>query len=235
MSFAEKCEHIIKLNLADEKNYQLVLHMFENIQWEKEREKKEREKKKMGKEHNAVSHPSHYCEGRKYEPKDVIRDWEMNFNIGSAVKYLSRAGRKGDIIEDLEKAKQFIQFEIDYLKQEKAKEKLEFMEEYFSKPHTIPDETEEREPNMVFLHRICGKDWFTEMEIWYHPDEYKFSVHYPRFECSGARLRKATSFQKFTREQIGMLVYAYDEEEYWKFEKAFKEWSDNNDNFANKQ
>ena len=146
MSFAEKCEHIIKLNLADEKNYQLVLHMFENIQWEKEREKKEREKKKMEKEHNAVSHPSHYCEGRKYEPKDVIRDWKMNFNTGSAVKYLSRAGRKGDVIEDLEKAKQFIQFEIDYLKQERTKEKLEFMNEYFSKPHTISNETEEREP-----------------------------------------------------------------------------------------
>ena len=100
----------------------------------------------MGKEHNAISHPRHYCDGRKYEPKDVIRDWEMNFNIGSAVKYLSRAGRKGDIIEDLEKAKQFIQFEIDYLKQERAKEKLEFMNEYFSKPHTTTDETEEREP-----------------------------------------------------------------------------------------
>lgn len=72
----------------------------------------------MGNEHNAVSHPSHYCEGRKYDPKDVIRDWGLNFNLGSAVKYLSRAGRKGDIIEDLEKAKQFIQFEIDYLKKD---------------------------------------------------------------------------------------------------------------------
>lgn len=74
--------------------------------------------------YNAVSHPSHYCEGRKYEPKDVIRDWGLNFNCGSAVKYLSRAGRKGDIIEDLEKAKQFIQFEIDYLLQEKEIEKM---------------------------------------------------------------------------------------------------------------
>ena len=72
----------------------------------------------MENEHNAVTHPSHYCDGRKYEPKDVIRDWGLNFNTGSAVKYLSRAGRKGDIIEDLEKAIQFIQFEIDYLRQE---------------------------------------------------------------------------------------------------------------------
>ncbi len=73
----------------------------------------------MEKEHNAISHPSHYCDGRKYEPKDVIRDWGLNFNLGSACKYISRAGRKGDIVEDLEKAKQFIQFEIDYINSEK--------------------------------------------------------------------------------------------------------------------
>lgn len=66
-------------------------------------------------ENNAISHPSHYCDGRKYEPKDVIRDWELNFNLGSAVKYISRAGRKDDIVQDLKKAQQFIQFEIDYL------------------------------------------------------------------------------------------------------------------------
>lgn len=73
---------------------------------------------KIKPEHDTICHPSHYCDGRKYEPKDVIRDWGLNFNIGSAVKYLSRAGRKGDAIEDLEKAKQFIQFEIDALKEE---------------------------------------------------------------------------------------------------------------------
>lgn len=64
---------------------------------------------------DVISHPSHYTAGRKYEPKDVIRDWDLNFNLGSAVKYISRAGRKDDIIQDLKKAQQFIQFEIDYL------------------------------------------------------------------------------------------------------------------------
>lgn len=65
-----------------------------------------------------VSHPSHYVAGRKYEPKDVIRDWNLNFNLGSAVKYISRAGRKDDIIQDLKKAKQFIDFEIEALERE---------------------------------------------------------------------------------------------------------------------
>lgn len=68
-----------------------------------------------------ISHPSHYTDGRKYEPKDVIRDWNLNFNLGSAVKYISRAGRKDDIIQDLKKAKQFIDFEIEALMEEQEK------------------------------------------------------------------------------------------------------------------
>ena len=62
-----------------------------------------------------IERPAHYVEGRKYEPKDVIRDWELNFNLGNVIKYVSRAGRKDSKIVDLEKAKQYLQFEIDYL------------------------------------------------------------------------------------------------------------------------
>lgn len=67
---------------------------------------------------SVVAHPSHYTEGRKYEPKDVIRDWDLNFNRGSAVKYISRAGRKADELEDLRKARQFLDFEIEALEAE---------------------------------------------------------------------------------------------------------------------
>ena len=69
-----------------------------------------------------VEHPSHYTEGREYEPKDVIYDWGLDFNLGSAVKYISRAGRKDDIIQDLKKAQQFIQFEIDAIQKKRSKE-----------------------------------------------------------------------------------------------------------------
>ena len=68
-----------------------------------------------------VKHPSHYTEGRKFEPKDVIRDWGLNFNLGSAVKYISRAGRKDDVIQDLKKAQEFIQFEINAIEAERSK------------------------------------------------------------------------------------------------------------------
>lgn len=70
----------------------------------------------------AVKHPSHYTEGRKFEPKDVIRDWRLNFNLGSALKYIARAGRKDDIVQDLKKAQEYLQFEIDAIEAERSKE-----------------------------------------------------------------------------------------------------------------
>ena len=35
----------------------------------------------------------------------LSRDWKLNFNLGSALKYIARAGRKGRSSEDLEKAR----------------------------------------------------------------------------------------------------------------------------------
>lgn len=68
----------------------------------------------------AVNHPSHYAEGRKYEPIDVIADWELDFCLGNTIKYISRAGRKGldKTIEDLEKAAWYLNYEIQKLKKE---------------------------------------------------------------------------------------------------------------------
>ena len=67
-----------------------------------------------------IGHPNHYCEGRKFEPKDVIRDWELNFNLGNAIKYISRNGRKAGetALKDLRKARQYLDFEIEALEKE---------------------------------------------------------------------------------------------------------------------
>lgn len=65
-----------------------------------------------------IHKPKHYCFS-KFEPKDVIRAWGLNFNLGSAVKYIARAGRKDDIIQDLSKAKEFLTFEIEALEAER--------------------------------------------------------------------------------------------------------------------
>lgn len=67
---------------------------------------------------DVIKHPAHYCYS-KYEPKDVIRAWGLNFNLGSAVKYIARAGHKDDILQDLKKAKQFLEFEIQVIEEER--------------------------------------------------------------------------------------------------------------------
>lgn len=70
---------------------------------------------------NAIK-PEHYNRLNP-QPKDVIRAWGLNFNLGSAVKYISRAGRKDDIVQDLKKAQEFIQFEIDAIEGARAERK----------------------------------------------------------------------------------------------------------------
>ena len=66
-----------------------------------------------------VKRPDHYCFS-KFEPKDVIREWGLNFNLGSAVKYIARAGRKDDIVEDLKKGREFLSFEIEDLEADRG-------------------------------------------------------------------------------------------------------------------
>lgn len=60
-----------------------------------------------------VNHPIHYGgKDNPYEAIKVIEAWHLNFNLGNAVKYISRAGRKGDYTEDLLKAIWYIEREI---------------------------------------------------------------------------------------------------------------------------
>lgn len=65
---------------------------------------------------DAVNHPSHYT---AYKGVEIIELTEqMNFNRGNAVKYIARAGlkKKETEIEDLEKARWYIEREIARLK-----------------------------------------------------------------------------------------------------------------------
>lgn len=58
-----------------------------------------------------VEHPSHYTYGR-IETIDFIEDKELNFNRGNAIKYIVRAGHKDNEVQDLEKAKWYIEREL---------------------------------------------------------------------------------------------------------------------------
>lgn len=65
-----------------------------------------------------VDHPQHYGgKDNPYEAIKVIDAWGLDFALGNAVKYISRAGKKTDSpLEDLEKAKWYICHAIEKLK-----------------------------------------------------------------------------------------------------------------------
>jgi hypothetical protein len=64
---------------------------------------------------NEINHPSHYTQGR-FEVIDVIEDWKLNFHLGNVIKYVARCGHKDPgKITDLEKARWYLQREIDRL------------------------------------------------------------------------------------------------------------------------
>lgn len=64
-----------------------------------------------------VDHPAHYNAG-KIEVIDAIEDWKLNFSLGNVVKYVARADHKGKPLEDLRKAKWYLEREIQHRENE---------------------------------------------------------------------------------------------------------------------
>ena len=71
-----------------------------------------------------VKHPAHYAASAPIHPacgepvEPIVFTQAYNFNRGNALKYVMRAGKKGDAaqeVEDLKKARQYLDFEIDRL------------------------------------------------------------------------------------------------------------------------
>lgn len=71
---------------------------------------------------NAIN-PEHYNRLNP-QPKDVIRAWGLNFNLGSAVKYISRAGHKDDIVQDLKKAQSLSSLRLMLSREPERREKI---------------------------------------------------------------------------------------------------------------
>lgn len=66
-------------------------------------------------EHDPVNHPQHYTSHPSGVECISITE-HLNFNIGNAIKYLWRAGLKGMQLQDLEKARWYVDREIARLK-----------------------------------------------------------------------------------------------------------------------
>lgn len=66
---------------------------------------------------DAVDHPRHYnAHPSGIECIDVVE--HLTFNVGNAVKYLWRAGLKGERLEDLRKAQWYVASEIQKVEKE---------------------------------------------------------------------------------------------------------------------
>ena len=59
-----------------------------------------------------VDQPPHYKDGG-IETIDFIEAKKLGFNLGNAIKYISRAGKKNDALEDLKKARWYLNREIN--------------------------------------------------------------------------------------------------------------------------
>ena len=79
--------------------------------------------KQMMGEYDEVSCPKHYTEGRKFEPIDVIEDWNLSFHLGNALKYISRAGKKGNYITDIQKAIFYLERDLKNYDNRKRKDR----------------------------------------------------------------------------------------------------------------
>ncbi len=63
------------------------------------------------KELDMVNSPAHY-QGKAFEVIDIINDYDLNFELGNAIKYILRANKKGNKKQDLEKSIWYLQHEL---------------------------------------------------------------------------------------------------------------------------
>jgi hypothetical protein len=105
---------------------QRVEQAKENLRKNLDKKKGERAQSRVGTAHqgtkpkpDAVNHPTHYTvHPSGIECIDITE--HMNFCTGNAIKYIWRAGQKGDPIQDLEKALWYIRREIKRMKEAQA-------------------------------------------------------------------------------------------------------------------
>jgi hypothetical protein len=72
----------------------------------------------------AVNHPAHYGgKDNPYEVIKVIEAWglDTDFFLATVIKYIPRAGKKGDALEDLQKARWYLDRKISNMEKARAR------------------------------------------------------------------------------------------------------------------
>lgn len=66
--------------------------------------------------YDPVKKPFHYNQGG-IEVYDFIKAYRLNYALGNVIKYVARAQYKNNYLEDLQKAKQYLEMEIKHRKE----------------------------------------------------------------------------------------------------------------------
>ena len=102
--------------------------------------------------HDPVNHPSHYTDGG-IETIDFIEAKKLPYHLGNAVKYISRAGKKDDEVQDLKKAVWYINRYIEL----REKEKITLVDGD-NRVEVLDERTGERERRLCYNCMHCDKE-----------------------------------------------------------------------------
>lgn len=70
-----------------------------------------------------VRAPAHYC-GHKHTHVEVVQDWELDYFLGNVLKCIERRKLKGHELQDLMKAKKWLEMEIELVERGELKESI---------------------------------------------------------------------------------------------------------------
>ena len=63
-----------------------------------------------------INNPDYYGGAENiYEAIKVIEAWDLDFCLGNVIKYIARAGKKGDAVQDLKKAKWYLDRKLEII------------------------------------------------------------------------------------------------------------------------
>ncbi len=102
---------------------------------------------------DAVKKPDHYNAPGVSECRDLQVALELNYFVGCAFKYLYRCNFKGNYVEDLKKAREYLDFEIK--KHEKVREKKPL----YRKCSLCKNKCLESETTRLVTGSMCNKCW----------------------------------------------------------------------------
>lgn len=159
-----------------------------------------------------VNKPSHYTEGRQFETIEVIEDWKLSYRLGNCVKYISRAGRKGDRKQDLEKAAWYLQREIEAIDKPSQ----------YAPPADVQYEDVLRPDGRVRIYELAHELGLSNREVLEACDSLEINVksHFSSLCAESVRQIRAFLFNRGVQHEDVLEYYgqSIDLDEAWPFE-----------------